>query len=74
MLATPDLPHELEYIWGWFADLNRKRQNGMCVNPLASVEILAWQARRRIRLDPWEEAVIDRIDSLYVTHQNKKDG
>lgn len=45
----------------------------MCVNPLASAEILAWQARHRIRLDPWEEAVIDRIDSLYVTHQNKKD-
>ncbi|MCY0910833.1 hypothetical protein OTB17_03885 [Massilia sp. H27-R4] len=43
----------------------------MGANALTSAEILAWQARRRIRLDPWEEEVIDRLDALYVNNQAK---
>jgi hypothetical protein len=61
----------LEYIWDWFVKLSRKRQNGMGVNSLTSAEILAWQDRFRIRFDPFEESVIDRLDLLYVYHQNK---
>ncbi|WP_445081590.1 phage tail assembly chaperone [Massilia antarctica] len=71
MPVTPALPPELEYIWTWFVALNRKRQYGMGANALTSAEILAWQARRRIRLDPWEEEVIDRLDALYVNNQAK---
>lgn len=44
----------------------------MAVNPLTSSEILAWQRRRRIRFDPFEEDVIDQLDSLQVTIHNKK--
>lgn len=43
----------------------------MGVSPLTSAEILAWQERHRIRFDPFEESVIDRLDLLFVYHQNK---
>lgn len=71
--AEPALPFELEYLWNWFGQLSGKRQNGMGVNPLASSEILAWQARRQITFDPFEHDVIDRLDALFVSHQNKKE-
>jgi hypothetical protein len=70
---APRLPFELTYIWEWFAKLSRKRQNGMGVNSLTSAEILAWQDRFRIRFSAFEESVIDRLDLLYVYHQNKRD-
>jgi hypothetical protein len=68
---VPQLPFELTYIWEWFAKLSGKRQNGMGVNSLTSAEILAWQDRHQVRFDPFEESVIDRLDLLYVHHQNK---
>lgn len=65
------MPVELKYIWEWFAKLSKKRQIGMGVNSLTSEEILAWQRRFRLRFDPFEESIIDRLDALYVHHQNK---
>jgi hypothetical protein len=70
-LKVPPLPEELAYLWHLFWRLNRKRQNGMGVNPLASAEILAWQARQGVQFEPWEHEVIDRLDTLFVVHQNK---
>lgn len=72
-VAEPALPIELEYLWKLFWKLNCKRQNGMGVNSLDSSEILAWQARRRVQFDPWEHDVIDRLDALFVQHQNKRE-
>lgn len=45
----------------------------MAVNALTSAEILAWQARHGVRFDPFEEVVIDRLDVLFMHHQNKKE-
>lgn len=44
----------------------------MGVDPLSSQEILAWQTRYRLELDPFEHQVLDQLDNLYVHHQNKK--
>jgi hypothetical protein len=70
-LAPVPYPHELHYLLEYFWSMCGKRQNGMGVAPLASAEILAWQQRQRLRLDPYEESVIDRLDALYVNHQSK---
>ena len=67
----PQLPPELEYLWTWFTQLNQKRQCGMAVNALTSAEILTWQARHCVRFDPFEEAIIDRLDALFIYRQNK---
>lgn len=68
---APPPPIELAYLWDMFLAMNRKRQNGIAVNPLADSEILAWQARRRIRLEPYEEGIIDRLDAAYLVSQGK---
>lgn len=70
---APALPVEFAYLWDMFLAMNRKRQNGMAVNPLSDSEILAWQARRRIRLDVFEEEVIDRLDGAYLASQMRKE-
>lgn len=64
------LPFELAHVWQFFVQMNRKRQNGMTVNPLSSLDILAWQLRYRIRLTVWEEELLDQLDAAYLSHQN----
>ncbi|MBB5609812.1 MULTISPECIES: hypothetical protein [unclassified Janthinobacterium] len=70
--AAPSLPFELAHVWEWFAQLNGKRQNGMAVNPIASTEILAWQARHGIAIEPFEHQLLDRLDALFLSHQHAK--
>lgn len=50
--------------------LNRKRQNGMAVNPIASTEILAWQARLQLAIEPFEHQLLDSLDALFLSHQH----
>lgn len=68
----PRCPIEVEYLWDWFCRIAGKRQIGMAANALASSEILDWQRRYRLRFEPFEESVIDRLDSLYLSIINKK--
>jgi hypothetical protein len=70
-LAPLPYPHELAYLLEHFQAMSPRRQVGMGTSPLTSAEILAWQERHRIRFDPFEESVIDRLDLLFVHHQNK---
>lgn len=68
----PICPPEVEYLWQWFCLLSPKRQIGMAMNALTSTEILDWQRRYRTRFEPFEESVIDRLDSIYISTNNKK--
>lgn len=70
---TPTLPVELEYLWELYLRMSRRRQNGMGMNPLSSTEVLAWLARRRRRLDPFEHDILDQIDDVYLSTHYKKD-
>lgn len=64
-------PHELHYLLEHFGAMSGKRQNGMSIGPLSSAEILAWQQRRKVRFDPFEESIIDRLDVLFLQHRSK---
>lgn len=44
----------------------------MAANPLSSTEIYFWQRRQRIRFDPFEESVIDRLDTTFLQANMKK--
>lgn len=71
-LVVAQLPFELAHVWQWFMQLNRKRQSGMAVNPLSSIDILAWQLRHRIRLTAWEEELLDQLDASFIAHQGSE--
>lgn len=45
----------------------------MAVNPIASAEILAWQRRHGLAIDPFEHAALDRLDALFLSHQHGKE-
>jgi len=70
MATAEQLPFELAHVWQFFVQMNGKRQNGMAVNTLSGMDILAWQLRHRIRLSAFEEDLIDRLDGAYMAHQN----
>ncbi len=71
-LEIPAAPYELEYLWGHFMTLNRKRSMGaMSVNPLLDSEILAWERRNRLRLTPFEAECIDALDQVYLAHAGR---
>ena len=44
----------------------------MALNPISSEEVLAWCARRRLQLTPYEHSLIDRLDDLYLSVLNTK--
>lgn len=65
-LDIPSVPHELAHVWGYFLEMNRKRQCGMSVSPLADSEMLAWERRHRITLTPFEGECIDALDEVFL--------
>ncbi|MGK5020757.1 phage tail assembly chaperone [Janthinobacterium sp. LB2P10] len=65
-LDIPPVPHELIHVWQYFLDMNRKRQCGMSISPLADSEILAWERRNRITLTPFEGECIDALDEVFL--------
>ena len=72
-LDVADLPVEVAYIWEYFVRLNTKRTNGgMAPNPISDEQVLAWQTRHRIRLDPFESGCIDALDQVYLASSSEK--
>lgn len=65
-LYIPSVPHELAHVWGYFLEMNRKRQCGMSISPLADSEILAWERRHSISLTPFEGECIDALDEVFL--------
>lgn len=69
-LDVPDAPVELQYLWGYFLNMHRKRTAGaMAVDPLSDAQILAWQQRNCIKLTPFENECIDALDAVFLTMQ-----
>lgn len=69
-LDSDRLPIEVAHIWGYFLQLNAKRTNGgMAPNPISDEQVLAWQVRRRIRLDPFESECIDALDEVFLASE-----
>lgn len=67
------LPVEVAHIWEYFLRLNAKRTNGgMAPNPISDEQVLAWQTRHRIRLDPFESDCIDALDQVFLSSSSEK--
>lgn len=78
-LAVPPVPVELEHVWEYFQSMNAKRTysvagpGGVMPNPLSDEQIMAWERRHRIRLDPFESECIDALDVAFLnSHASKK--
>jgi hypothetical protein len=68
-----DCPFEVEHIWDWFLHLNRRRQNGMSINPISHQEITAWSEGMKKAITPFERDALTQLDDAYIEHQNSKE-
>ena len=61
------------YLWEWFLQLNAARpSNGMAISSIPYSEIQAWSTLMNITISPFEISVIKTLDSIFITHINKK--
>lgn len=65
-------PHEVEYIWEWFIELNSTRDAGMQCSGIKHTEITAWSEGMRINITPFERRAIRAIDVAFINNQNTK--
>lgn len=66
-LATPDFPIPMAYLWSAYHRLRRRKGgNGFGVSPLEWPDIDAFNRLSRISLLPWEVAMLERLDDIYL--------
>lgn len=72
---SPYPPAAGAYLFEWWRDigLTTRGAGGFSVAPITLVGIERWERRRGIRLDPWEERVIFRVDQAWRLSLAKKD-
>lgn len=70
-LDGPPLPECLEYIWGWFIQLHRRRGGGFGPAPISWEAIDAWARRTGADPTPLELELIDAIDCAYMEQAAK---
>lgn len=65
---------ELLYIWEWFVELQRGRQNnGFSVNPTSWSELRAWRLENGLpQLTAFELKALRALDSAYVGHSAER--
>lgn len=60
------------HIWAWFCDLQSERMLAEgAVQPLTSMQIMAWSEMNLIPLRQWEFRAIRRLDVEYRVHSAK---
>lgn len=69
-LDVPSLPAELAHVWGYFLQMNAKRTTGaMAPNPISDEQVMAWQRRHHVVLDPFEGECIDALDEVFLASE-----
>ena len=67
-LERTKVPHELEFPWLAFVELNVARgSSGFGPAPIPYSEILAWSTLNGVDLDLWEINLIRRLDMAFMS-------
>lgn len=63
LLTGPEMPEQLEYLWGWFCELSAGRGEGMSgAAPLTYASIDAWSRLTDTAIAPHEVRAIFELD------------
>jgi hypothetical protein len=66
-LKSVECPEGAEYLWGYFQSMNTRRSsNGYTLNAISHQELQAWAQLHGVELAPWEAAVLDQLDLIYL--------
>ncbi len=63
----------LDYIWNWFCQLTRRREQGWGCGPISHREIKAWATLYRVDPSPSEVAALVRLDDAFLQYCHDKD-
>lgn len=67
------IPHELEYVWDWYRELDATRQPCMMgFSAITHTEITNWSEGMGVSVTPFERRCIIAIDNAYRVHCSKK--
>lgn len=74
-LEPLDCPFECHYLWAYWVSMSGRRQNfGFGPVPLSQGEVEAWQRRRNVQLEPFEQEAIDLLEQLFFATLPKPKG
>lgn len=72
MLDQVEYDTSVKYLWKYFCDMNLRRpSSGFGVAPITEEGVEAWARRRGIRLEPFENRILDALEELYLGIQAK---
>lgn len=71
-LKVPPFPAALSYLWKAYLRLRRRKSVGFSAhNKIEWPDILAFVALTRTRLAPWEVALIEDLDDIFLRAQDE---
>lgn len=71
-LDVPECPEGMQYLMGYFAEMNKRRgSNGWGFNPLSFGDLEAWARSRNISLLPFERAALDGLEAVFLKIHNR---
>jgi hypothetical protein len=71
-LYGPPLPQALAYLWVVFIRLRRRKgANGFSISPIEWPDLDAFIRLSKTLLAPWEIAMVEELDDLFIAEQNK---
>lgn len=74
LLIPVDCPQCVFYLWEYWLDMNQRGRtsNGFNYNPITNLEVESWARRRRITLLPFENLLLDALESVFLRIRNKE--
>ncbi|MBW9062373.1 hypothetical protein JNB71_03480 [Rhizobium herbae] len=73
-LALPPFPYALQYLWDAFNRIRRRKGSDFAgPAPISWPDIDAFCRHSRLYLHPWEIAIIEQLDDLYLKVTDKAD-
>ena len=73
MFEGAEFPYPLEYLWGWFHELNAGRGGtGFGPAKIGWADIMAWAQLTGNVPEPWEAFALMRLDVAYINAMSEK--
>lgn len=72
LLDPVECDDSIKYLWEYFCSMNTRRtNNGFGPNPITDEGVVAWERRRGIKLESFENKILDALEVLYLNIQAK---
>jgi hypothetical protein len=67
-----ECPDGVDYLWGYFTEIDRRRtSNGFGMNPISYGELEAWTRLTGNTLSSFELEILDVFEEAALRHRNK---